>query len=410
MSELYKLPEGWKIEKFDEIKISNVIGLVKSVKEQSPTLQYQYVKMNNITNDNRFSFDKIINVNATDEEVKKFNLKKGDFLFNTRNSAELVGKSCIFDYDIENVLYNNNIMRVRFRGDILSYFIAYQFGSRFIKNQLDNIKSATTNVAAIYYKTLKEINVLIPPFQEQKRIVTKLDTLFEKIDKAIALHQKNMDEADVFIGSVLNDVFGELEEKYGLTVLSTVVKINSGIALPKIFKDKEYSDGELEFFKVAQMNNDTRVMKGANLNFTLSQSKEFKIKLFPKGSILIPKRGGAILTNKKRIMEREASYDSNIMGLKADNKILLDEFLFIFLQSIDLSDYIDTTTIPQVNNKHIDMMNIPIAPLKIQEKVVVYIDEISQKTEKLKAIQKEKMQSLIALKASILDQAFRGEL
>ncbi len=410
MSELYELPEGWKIEKFDEIKISNVIGLVKSVKEQSPTLQYQYVKMNNITNDNRFSFDKIINVNATDEEVKKFNLKKGDFLFNTRNSAELVGKSCIFDYDIENVLYNNNIMRVRFRGDILSYFIAYQFGSRFIKNQLDNIKSATTNVAAIYYKTLKEINVLIPPFQEQKRIVTKLDTLFEKIDKAIALHQKNMDEADVFMGSVLNEVFGELEEKYGLTVLSTVVKINSGIALPKIFKDKEYSDGELEFFKVAQMNNDTRVMKGANLNFTLSQSKEFKIKLFPKGSILIPKRGGAILTNKKRIMEREASYDSNIMGLKADNKILLDEFLFIFLQSIDLSDYIDTTTIPQVNNKHIDMMNIPIAPLKIQEKVVVYIDEISQKTEKLKAIQKEKMQSLIALKASILDQAFRGEL
>jgi type I restriction enzyme S subunit len=240
--------------------------------------------------------------------------------------------------------------------------------------------------------------------------VSKLDTLFEKIDKSIALHQKNMDEADVFMESVLNDVFGELEEKYGLTVLSTVVKINSGIALPKIFKDKENTDGEVEFFKVAQMNNDTRVMKGANLNFTLSQSKEFKIKLFPKGSILIPKRGGAILTNKKRIMEREASYDSNVMGLKADNKILLDDFLFIFLKSIDLSNYIDTTTIPQVNNKHIDMMNISIPPLKIQEKIVTYVDEISQKIEKIKSVQKAKMQSLVALKASILDQAFRGEL
>lgn len=158
------------------------------------------------------------------------------------------------------------------------------------------------------------------------------------------------------------------------------------------------------------MNNDDRVMKGADLNFTKEESIKHRIKLFPKGSILIPKRGGAILTNKKRILEREASYDSNIMGLKADNKILSDGFLFVFLNSIDLSDYIDTSTIPQINNKHIDMMNISIPPLQIQKKVVSYLDEVSQKIEKIKQIQKEKMDSLKALKASILDQAFRGEL
>ncbi len=169
-------------------------------------------------------------------------------------------------------------------------------------------------------------------------------------------------------------------------------------------------NGEYEFFKVAQMNNDKRVMKGADLNFTSKQSKEFKIKLFPKGSILIPKRGGAILTNKKRIMGRDASYDSNIMGLKADNKILSDEFLFVYLDSINLCDFVDTSTIPQINNKHIDMMNISLPPLKTQQKIVSYLDEISNKMEKIKQIQKEKMESLKALKASILDQAFRGEL
>ena len=53
---------------------------------------------------------------------------------------------------------------------------------------------------------------------------------------------------------------------------------------------------------------------------------------------------------------------------------------------------------------------IPLPPLKTQQKVVSYLDEISQKMEKIKQIQKEKMQSLKALKASILDQAFKGEL
>lgn len=270
--------------------------------------------------------------------------------------------------------------------------------------------NTATTLPSLTKSTLLNINFPLPPLSEQQRIVAKLDLLFAKIDKSIELHQKNMDETDAFMGSVLNEVFGELEEKYGLQSLSTVVKINSGIALPSIFKDVETSEGEYEFFKVAQMNNDNKVMKDAELNFTLLQSKEYKIKLFPKGSILIPKRGGAILTNKKRILERDASYDSNVMGLKADNKILTDEFLFAFLDSINLADFVDTSTIPQINNKHIDMMNISIPPLPIQQKVVDYLDTVSQKMEKVKSIQKEKMESLKALKASILDKAFRGEL
>lgn len=124
---------------------------------------------------------------------------------------------------------------------------------------------------------------------------------------------------------------------------------------------------------------------------------------------MIPKRGGAILTNKKRILTKQASYDSNIMGLKADNSLLLDELFFAFLNSINLSDYIDTSTIPQLNNKHIDMMKIPIPPLYIQQKVVKYLDDISQKLETIKSLQKEKMEDLESLKSSILDKAFRGE-
>jgi type I restriction enzyme S subunit len=54
--------------------------------------------------------------------------------------------------------------------------------------------------------------------------------------------------------------------------------------------------------------------------------------------------------------------------------------------------------------------NIPNIPFDIQQKTVTYLDEISQKIHNLKSLQKEKMQSLVALKASILDKAFRGKL
>ena len=60
--------------------------------------------------------------------------------------------------------------------------------------------------------------------------------------------------------------------------------------------------------------------------------------------------------------------------------------------------------------KDLSNFEIPLPSLKTQQKVVSYLDGISQKMEKIKQIQKEKMQSLKALKASILDQAFKGEL
>ena len=68
------------------------------------------------------------------------------------------------------------------------------------------------------------------------------------------------------------------------------------------------------------------------------------------------------------------------------------------------SDFEDCT---EVGHEQLEIVEVS---LQTQQKVVSYLDEISLKIEKIKQIQKEKMQSLKALKASILDQAFKGEL
>lgn len=101
----HRLPNGWEWRKLDDIKTSNVIGLVRNTAEQKHSNTYKYIKMNNISNDNKFNPENIVYVDASPDEVEKFSLKKGDFLFNTRNSIELVGKSCIFDSSESNILF-----------------------------------------------------------------------------------------------------------------------------------------------------------------------------------------------------------------------------------------------------------------------------------------------------------------
>jgi len=408
MSKLYELPEGWGTKKFDDIKISNVIGLVRNAKEQGQYLEYQYVKMNNITNDNLLTFDNIIYVDANNNEVEKFKLQKGDFLFNTRNSFELVGKSCIVDFESSKpILFNNNIMRVRFKNIVSPYFIAYQFRAYFIQNQLESIKSATTSVAAIYYKALREIDIIIPPLQEQKRIVDKLDSLFAKIDQAIALHQQNIDEAEGFMGSVLNEVFGELEGKYEKrTLFSFQPKISAG-GTP-LRKESSYWNGDIEWYSSGELNQ--LYTLPAKEKITQVGLDNSSAKLFPKGTLLMGMYDTAAM--KMSILSNDGSCNQAIVGFKPQ-----ENELNIFFAKYQL-EYLKEKILEQrqgvrqqnLNLSKIKNIELEYPPLKTQQQTVTYLDQLSQKTETLKQVQKEKLESLKALKASILDQAFRGEI
>jgi type I restriction enzyme S subunit len=256
---------------------------------------------------------------------------------------------------------------------------------------------------------MEKRQIPLPPLNEQKRIVAKIDGLFTRIDTVIPHLQQTLELSKALFASETNIAFDQVSSKYGTSNLSKLVKINSGIALPKIFKDWKAS-GSISFYKVAQMNNDDRIMKDAAITFDSDVALAHRIKLFPKGSVLIPKRGGAILTDKKRLLLEDASYDSNIMGLKADEINITDEYLFRFLLSINLGDYIDTAVIPQINNKHIDQMQIPLAPIEAQKRIVAHLDALSERTHALESATQEKINDLTALKASLLDAAFKGKL
>ncbi len=98
--------------------------------------------------------------------------------------------------------------------------------------------------------------------------------------------------------------------------------------------------------------------------------------------------------------------------MKPKKEILNSYFLMYSLQkNLDiLNDGAKGAAQKGIYLKSIRKLEIVDAPLLIQQKTVKYLDQISEKIGKLKQVQKEEMESLVALKASLLDRAFRGEL
>ena len=203
---------GWVERRVEGLIESSLIGLTRSSKDQGDEKQYPYVKMNHITRDNRFEFGDYVTVDASNEEAERFALKDGDFLFNTRNSHELVGKSCIYAAAVEGiVLFNNNIMRIRFRTGIDARFILAAFSSRRVAERLEGLKSGTTNVSAIYFKDLRNLLVPVPPSEMQKRVAEELDTLRVETQRLASLYERKLAALEELKKSLLQRAFsGEL--------------------------------------------------------------------------------------------------------------------------------------------------------------------------------------------------------
>lgn len=167
--------------------------------------------MENITIDGRLVFRTTARVDATDEEKKRYTLRKGDFLFNTRNSFELVGKTGIFDLDEDHWVFNNNIMRVRFNPDINSFFILMAFHSDQVAEQMESLKSNTTSVCAIYDRQFVELQIPVPPLEVQHRIASQLSAQMSSAERLRQTLTEQLDAINQLPAALLRRAFnGEL--------------------------------------------------------------------------------------------------------------------------------------------------------------------------------------------------------
>jgi type I restriction enzyme S subunit len=205
-----ELAQSWRRAAVEEILTEGLIGLVRSKEDQQST-GTPYIRMNHYDLEGRWNDDKLTYVSCSEGELRRFSLREGDVLFNTRNSVELVGKVAIWPGSKGTFVYNNNLLRMRFREGILSQFVGRYMMSPLFQGALAQYKSATTSVAAIYQRSLYKLPVPLPPLEEQHEIVTRIELAFARADRLEAEATRGRALLDRLESSILAKAFrGEL--------------------------------------------------------------------------------------------------------------------------------------------------------------------------------------------------------
>jgi len=341
--------------------------------------------------------------------MKRFELRPNSLIMSCSGT---IGKVAIVPDNIKKGIINQALLMLTPNDKLNNIFLKSMMESNFFQTLLseNSTGAAIANVASV--KVLKEIKIPLPPLQEQKRIVAKLDTLFEKIDKAIALHQKNMDEADVFMGSVLNDVFGEFKTTKNISLKDITTKIGSG-STPRGGQKAYKTEG---ISLIRSMNVHDNGFRDKGLAFIDDeQAKKLDNVTVKENDVLLNITGASVarccIVDKNYLSARVNQHVS-ILRLKDE---IIPRFLHYYLVSPSIkAELLQSSsggaTREAITKAMLEEFQVPLVSFYQQQKTVTYLDEISLHVNKLKQVQKEKMQSLVALKASILDQAFRGKL
>ena len=264
-----------------------------------------------------------------------------------------------------------------------------------------NSQGLTSDTWNLKYPSFSKINCMVPKEPEQKRIAE----LFLHIDNLISKLEQKLEKLRNIKQSLLNQMFVNVNrggyaplirfegygEKWQKFALGGLVSIRAGQS-PSFF-----NKGNVPYVKVDDLNNSYWLQ--INTNYRVANND--RATLIAKNSIVFPKRGAAILTNKIRVLGENAYIDTNMMALEVSQEIS-SNFLGFNIENCGLFRIADTSTIPQINNKHIEPYIVYVPKTQEQESIehtFVLLNGILEKSS-------FKLTKLRTMKQSLLQKMF----
>ena len=98
--------------------------------------------------------------------------------------------------------------------------------------------------------------------------------------------------------------------------------------------------------------------------------KNYRLRLFPTGSVLIPKSGASINLNHRAMLGKDAYVVSHLAVLVPDHEKLISEYLYYWSLTYDPRDQAQTTSLPSLPISLIKTARIPVPPLPEQRRLV----------------------------------------
>ena len=178
-----KLPKGWGITSISEM-CENINGLWKGKKE--PFVKVGVIRNANFTKDFKLDYSKIEYIDVEERAFKKRHLLNGDLIVEKSGGSDNnpVGRAILYEGKDAIFSFSNftMVLRIHYK-DVLSYkYLYYYIMSKYQKGEMRLMQTQTTGLHNLILDKYLDIPLCLPPYQEQQRIINKIEETFGVLD------------------------------------------------------------------------------------------------------------------------------------------------------------------------------------------------------------------------------------
>lgn len=404
----YKLPEGWRWVRLGEVIRQSFSGGTPSTKVKSYwDGDLPWTTSATIGEDDIFltRYLRTITSGGLEGSATKV-APKGSLVVATRVG---VGKAAVTTFD---VAISQDLTALILDSVVHAMFLAYLFKSPLFKIGLSGGTRGTT-IRGITRRALLGSLIPLPPLEEQRRIVMRIEALMECIREARRLREEARREADRLWQSVLAETFpcpgSDLPEGWRWVRLGEVC-----LPTEKLNPAKNPS-APFIYVDISSIDNGVG---------EIVSPKQLRGKDAPSRARKVIKTGDVLFATTRPYLKNIAivrpDLDDQICStgfciVRADWGKARPDYLFHLLCADFFTEQLSErkmrgASYPAVTDGDVLEAFIPLPPLEEQHHIVAHLEAVRAYVQALKKAQDDTEVHLKELERSILDKAFRGEL
>ena len=289
--------------------------------------------------------------------------------------------------------------------DVLDAKYLYYFCRQFNFKKLDK----STTIPSLAKRDLLQIKMPVPPIMEQRRIVSRIEELFSKLDKGVETLQTIKQQLAVYRQAVLTEAFEGIENTVELGSIASIVdphpshrtpvEVIGGVPYIGV-GDIDYVHHVIDFSSSRKVSND--ILQDHLSRYTLHD-----------GDFIMGKIG---TIGKPFIIALPQNYtlSANVILIQPNKKVVIPKYLFWQVSSSQITKQLlegsTSTTQPAFGIKKARLLSIKICSLEEQNRIVQKIESHLSLCDDIGQSVTAALSQAEAMRQSILKQAFEGKL
>ena len=392
----FEVPEGWAWTTVNNISKSIIYGVSESAKSEG---KYKLLRITDIQN-NKVDWETVPFTDFDDDKVASYILYDGDIVF--ARTGATVGKSYLIKGLSQKAIYASYLIRVQTFDLILPEYVKLFFESGYYWEQIE-LTSVGIGQPNVNGTILGSLNIPLPPFAEQKRIVIEKDrwlSLLEQIEQGkanlqIAIKQTKSKILDLAIHGKLvpqdpndepasellkrinpkvqitcdNEHSRKLPYNWCLCNLGDVCMLENGFA----FSSDQYKAKGIPLIRISNIKDNEISLSSCVF---INEGYEEKY-IVHSGDLLIAMSGAT--TGKMGIYNQKyvAYLNQRVGNIKiVDSNLLFDKYrnYFLFSQKNKILELAYGGAQPNISGKVINSLFVPLPPIAEQKRIVQKIE------------------------------------